>query len=56
MKLRTYVFRAERKDTDDNRIFSHEIVVKALTYKDAWSNAVEELAIDDVSLELLYVL
>lgn len=56
MKLKSYVFRAERLGNNDQLVLSHEIVVKAVSYKAAWVAAVEQLACDDVRLELYQVL
>ena len=54
--MKSYVFRAERIDNNDQLVLSHEIIVKAVSYKAAWVAAVEQLAFDDVRLELYQVL
>lgn len=54
--MKSYVFRAERLDTSDNLVFSHEIVVHAVSYKEAWKTAVDQLACDDVRLELYQII
>jgi len=55
MKFKSYVFRAECLNNENELVFSHEIVVRALSYKEAWAEAVNQLACDDVRLELYQI-